>query len=168
IFFGKSESVDRVAANALYVILPTYFVMVSREGYVGWAIFKEHAFYFRNEPTVFLFIAVLSTASMALIIRSIKARRQVHILLLGLMLVQVALSLAAGYRDGKTVFNGAENIHFLRGDDICSTSDGQRWVYVAHYSNRYFFMNAYDKSICIRESEGVLVQPRETHGQRIN
>jgi hypothetical protein len=84
-----------------------------------------------------------------------------QILILALALAQSGAVVAAGYKDGKTVFNGAAEVHFLDNQEICEKDGKQRWVFLGHFANLSIFMNTIDKRLCITEEKNYRLDYRK-------
>lgn len=112
-------------------------------------VYSRFKFNFDNELGVVVLSAILVGLAFIMFCRSFFQRDNFYLQLVAVILVQVQLVLSAGYTDGKTVFNGALNIHFLEQKNLCDNLDVRDWVYVEKFGSNVFFMNAIDKRLCI-------------------
>lgn len=109
----------------------------------------DFEFAFRNEISVLFITAVLFLGGIWFGYWIYKKRENVHIQIASLLLLQVALSMSAGYSDGKAIFNGAGNVMFLDNKTLCEEKGVRDWVLVGKFTDHTFFMNTIDKRLCI-------------------
>jgi hypothetical protein len=61
--------------------------------------------------------------------------------------------LAIGYSNGKTVFHGAEEVHFLDNRELCEKGGNAPWVFLGHFPNSSISMNTADKRPCFTDAK---------------
>lgn len=123
-------------------------------------------FYFTNENSAIAIAALIFAAGMALSIYSCVKSTTLTIQIAGLILVQSSGALAAGYSDGKTIYNGAMQVHFLDNKELCESDGVRDWVLLGSFGSRTFFMNTIDKRLCITEQKNMRLvsrQVQDTH-----
>ncbi len=67
----------------------------------------------------------------------------------------------AGYKDGKTVYNGAQNVYYLENKEICEKDSARDWVHLGTFNSQTFFMNTIDKRLCITDQKNLLMVSRK-------
>lgn len=146
------------------------FVIGLFGGYTGLALyyfsdcaqlFFQHSFHYRNETTVLITIVTLMLSSCVIAFQARRSPQVVHSLVLSLALVQSSAVLAAGYKDGKTIYNGATEVHYLDTREVCEKEGTQPWVFVGRFSDVSIFMNAIDKRLCITGEKTYRLVPRK-------
>lgn len=115
--------------------------------------YLQHDFHFDNEFNVLVLATLLFGGSLALSFRVYRTPSSVHLKVAALVLVQAAVAAAAGYSDGKTIYNGAEQTFFLANREACEAGGVRDWVYLGKYSDQTFFLNTIDKRICIASTK---------------
>ena len=148
--FMESAIDERNLPNkAQAFILVLFSISFARDAYRSVWLFNEFEFWFRNEATVIAMALGFFVVSWVFWWKASRATKQIPFQLISLLLIQCSSLMASGYCDGKTIFNGAENIHFLDNKEICEKDGVREWVYISKYSDYAFFMNTIDKRICI-------------------
>jgi hypothetical protein len=86
-----------------------------------------------------------------------------QILVLGLVLAlaQMCAVLAIRYSHGKTVFNGAEEVHFLDNRELCEKEGNAQWIFLGHVSNSSISMNTADKRLCFTDAKNYKLVSRK-------
>lgn len=69
--------------------------------------------------------------------------------------------LAIGHSHGKTVFNGAEEVHFLDNRELCEKEGDAQWVFLGYFSNSSIFMNTADKRLCFTDAKNYRLVSRK-------
>lgn len=113
--------------------------------------FLENDFHYENEKSVLVLALVLFAAGIGIAYRIYKHDKSIFTCAAALVLMQLAGTVSAGYRDGKAVFNGAANVFFLDNKEICEPNGVRDWVYLGRFSTKSFFMNTIDKRLCITD-----------------
>ncbi|MFG0714504.1 hypothetical protein ACF8O9_16890 [Stenotrophomonas geniculata] len=152
---------SRLIRQASILLNAFYAIGFTHEYYLAIRLFIQFDFYYRNEESVLVIAAILFVASLAFAFRSIINRNDLLFGVTALVMMQLALTVSAGYRDGKTVFNGADNVFMLDNKEICDPLDPRGWVYLGRYSDKSFFMNTIDKRICITKSDSIKLSSRK-------
>ena len=62
---------------------------------------------------------------------------------------------------GKTVFNGAEEVHFPDNRELCEKEGNAQWVFLGHFSNSSIFMNTADKRLCFTDAKNYRLVSRK-------
>ena len=107
---------------------------------------------YENEKTIFVVIFLLYFVAISLVFWIHHGKRKIVYTALSIMLSQLAVVVAAGYADGKTLYNGADPAYFLQQRELCAPPNYGNWVYLGKGGETVFFMNTKDKSICILDS----------------
>lgn len=131
---------------SLMVLYITAFVTQSFEAYNS---FVSSNFYFNNEKTVLSYTLAIFLAGIWCVYLTHKKKGGPRMQIISLLLLQIALAMNAGYTDGKTIFNGAENVMLLDNKDLCEEKGVRDWVFVGKSSEQTFFMNTIDKRLCV-------------------
>lgn len=142
----------------LFILLGPYSAIVLLSLYKGGASFLRHEFYYRNEIIVMVFPIVLCIIGWVLAIK-LQASLSTHVV--SLVFVQLGHVVAAGYTDGKTVFNGAAEAYFLENKELCEEGGVRDWVYLGKFSKEVIFMNTIDKRLCITDEMSFRLIPRK-------
>ena len=109
----------------------------------------------------FFRICLFKTILALLLIAALRSPYALQILVLGLVLAQMCAVLAIGYSHGKTVFNGAEEVHFLDNRELCEKEGNAQWVFLGHFSNSSIFMNTADKRLCFTDAKNYRLVSRK-------
>lgn len=144
----------------IYLIFLYTFVFVS-DFYQATSLFLDVNFYFENEKSVLLIAALLFTIGAGLAIYSFRALPWLPLQITALVLVQAAVSMIAGYKDGKTVYNGAQQVYFLENKEVCEKDGVRDWLHLGTFSSQTFFMNTIDKRLCITDQKNLLLVSRK-------
>lgn len=127
----------------------------------GISQFSSAPFYFENEKSVFLIAALLFIIGAGLAIYSYSSLAWLPLEISALVLVQASVSMIAGYKDGKTVYNGAQNVYYLENKEICEKDSARDWVHLGTFNSQTFFMNTIDKRLCITDQKNLLMVSRK-------
>lgn len=127
-----------------------HYLIGAKEIFKAFEIFSKFDFHFNNEKSVLVFCSLFLLFSLLLAFRLIFERKNIFLIISAIGLVQISTALATGYTDGKSIFNGAENVHFLEQKDLCEKGGVRDWVYLEKFGSNAFFMNTIDKRICIQ------------------
>lgn len=127
--------------------------------------YDAYHFHFRNERSVIRLSGVLSLGAVVLFIRASWHKQSAYLQILALTAVQGATMLAAGYSDGKGIYEGSDTVFFLENRGLCDGYSPREWIHVASLGERSIFMNTIDKRICFTgESDFVLVSRKRSEG----
>lgn len=129
--------------------------------YESTSLFSNASFYFENEKSVLLIASLLFVIGAGLAIYSYFALAWLPIEISALVLVQASVSMIAGYKDGKIVYNGAQNVYYLENKDVCEKDGVRDWVHLGTFSSQTFFMNTIDKRLCITDQKNLLLVSRK-------
>jgi hypothetical protein len=107
---------------------------------------------YENEKTIFVVLFLLYFVGIALVYWVRNGERKLTYTAMSILLSQLAVVIAAGYADGKALYNGADQAYFLQERQLCAPPDYGNWVYLGKGGATVFFMNTKDKRICISDS----------------
>ncbi len=127
----------------------------------GVQLLLQHSFHYRNESNVLFFSAFLTFSSLVIATQARGSPHAAKILILAVALAQSSTVVAAGYKDGKILFNGAAEVHFLDNREVCEKEGRERWVFLARFSNSSIFIHAIDKRLCITEEKNYRLVSRK-------
>lgn len=162
IFFqSKITSHTKEYKNVSLYLLMVYAFGFANQQYESISRFLDHAFYHRNEINVFVITFILFLSSLVLAIHIYKSGASVAIQALALILIQTALSMSAGYSDGKGIYNGVAESYSLDNNEICSSNSVDNWVYLGKYSDHTFFIHSEDKRLCLSEVKNLKLESRQ-------
>ena len=126
----------------------------------GIYLLQQESFQYQSENSLVIVVFGFIVATWAI---AIAARRSnsLQLLVIGLLLAQMCTVLAIGYHHGKTIFNGAIEVHFLDNSDVCDTKGNAQWVFLGHFSNSSIFMDAKDKRLCFTDAKNYRLVSRK-------
>lgn len=145
---------------ATYLVF-LYSVAFLQQFYQAVSRYQAVSFHFQNEPSVLAIAALLFFAGAGLAIYSYRAVAGLRGQIAALILVQCAVSMAAGYSDGKTVYNGAEQVYFLENKELCESGGVRDWVLLGAFGSQTFFMNSIDKRLCLTDQKNLRLISRK-------
>lgn len=123
--------------------------------------FIDFGFRFENESSL-IFVAISSLlASVFMLIKGVVPGSGIAPKIMSIVLAQFQMVICAGYSDGKALFNGASNVHFLEQKEMCDGKDIRDWVYIEKYGGGVFFMNTVDKRLCLLKESKFNLIPRK-------
>ncbi|WP_404301141.1 hypothetical protein [Alicycliphilus denitrificans] len=162
VLFSQSDRKDGnfIVKLSGYLIL-LYSVSFGFDYYRAVMAFFGNKFHYENEKSVLVLALVLFAASVGISYRIYKHDKSIFTCVAALVLMQLAGTVSAGYRDGKAVFNGAANVFFLDNKDICEPNGIIDWVYLGKFSTKSFFLNTIDKRLCITEAGSYKLSPQK-------
>jgi hypothetical protein len=150
IVFGRSgvtsESTARIISLYLLVLYCLWFVICQ---FLAISRYKQYEFYFDNELNVLAIATILFLAALVVTYRIFKSSSPMQLKVFALILVQTAVSMSAGYSDGKVIYNGAVQVYYLGNKELCDPGGVQDWVYLNKFGEQAFFLNTIDKRLCI-------------------
>jgi hypothetical protein len=162
IVFGSKRLEERRLARDISIYLVfLYGVAFAIEFHQAATRYLNADFRFNNETTVLLIALLLFLAGVALTCYAYRATSDISIKVAALIFAQSAVSVAAGYSDGKTLFNGALQIHFLGNNELCEPAGVSDWVYLGAFGGRTFFMNTIDKRLCLTDEKNIRLVSRQ-------
>jgi len=125
--------------------------------------YKAYSFHFSNELSIPVVAGVLFVGAIALFVRAYWHKQAAYAQVLALAAVQGATMLAAGYSDGKQIYEGTDTVFFLENRGLCDGYSPRDWVHVATLDERSIFLNTIDKRICFtNETDFVLVSRKRS------
>ena len=145
---------------ATYLVL-LYGVAFLKDFYQAVSSYQAISFHFANEPSVLAIAALLFFVGAGLAIYSCRAEAGLRGQIAALVLVQSAVSMAAGYSDGKAVYNGAVQVHFLENKELCESGGVRDWVLLGAFGGQTFFMNTIDKRLCLTDQKNLRLVSRQ-------
>jgi hypothetical protein len=147
--------------NYIVILLVIYSLLALFFFIGGVQLLIKHSFQYRNENSVLIVIVFLILLPWLGAIVARASPHHMHILLLSLALAQFSTVLSIGYSHGKTVFNGAEEVHFLDTREVCEKEGIHPWVLLGRFTNSTIFMNAIDKRLCITGEKNYRIVSRK-------
>lgn len=161
LLYNSERNNLRLLRNASLLLTAFYAIGFAHEYYLTIRLFTQFDFYYRNEQSVLAIAGILFAASATLAYRAYFYDKSLISSAAALILMQLAVTISAGYRDGKVIFNGADNVFLLSNKEICDPDDPRDWVYLGRYSSKSFFLNTIDKRICITEADSIKLISRK-------
>lgn len=148
--FGRSDvSDDANARDISLYLLALYCVAFVFEQFQAISRYVKYEFHFDNERNVLTIATLLFFAALGVSYRIFRSSSTMQLKVSALVLVQAAVSMSAGYSDGKAIYNGAAQVYFLENKELCEPSGIRDWVYLGKFGEQAFFMNTIDKRLCI-------------------
>lgn len=139
----------------LYSVLFVFYQFKALSQYI------QHDFHFENEINLLAISSTLFIASLVLAIRMYRTQVSLYMKVAALVLIQTAFASAAGYVDGKAIYNGAVQVYLLQNKEVCEARGLNDWVYLGKYSSQTFFLNTIDKRICITSAKDLMLISRK-------
>ncbi len=162
IVFGKRVSFkDGLFRDITLYLIILYCVLFVFYQFQALSQFIQYDFHFDNEINVLAISSTLFIASLVLAIRMYRTQVSLYMKVATLVLIQAAFASAAGYVDGKTIYNGAVQVYLLQNKEVCEARSLNDWVYLGKYSNQTFFLNTIDKRICITSAKDLKLISRK-------
>jgi hypothetical protein len=162
ILFGRRDELDQQSSRIICLYLVAVYAVGSlsqmREAV---SRYLQFPFRFDNELTVLVIAAFLFLGSIGTGIHIYRSASTIYSQVLALVLVQVSIAVAAGYSDGKAVYNGAANVFFLDNKDLCEPGGMRDWVYLGKFTDHTLFMNTIDKRLCLTEQKNLKLVSRK-------
>lgn len=162
IVFGRSDVSDNSGARdiSLYLVA-LYCLAFAHQQFQAVSRYVQYDFYFDNERSVLTIATFLFLASLAVSYRIFRSTSTMQLKVFALILVQTAVSMSAGYSDGKAIYNGAAQVYFLGNKELCEPGGVRDWVYLGMFGDQAFFMNTIDKRLCITAEKGYKLVSRK-------
>ena len=132
-----------VVAFALHIAVSLASILESFQS------FSRANFSFENEKSILVLCVAFLVLAAILAYCAIRNRVAIGFQILAFIFAQTSVVMAIGYNDGKGIFNGASNVHFLENRELCETPPLRDWVYVEKFGSHAFFLNTIDKRLCI-------------------
>lgn len=162
IFAAEARTEDRKFRRnvAIYLVL-LYGISFVKDFYQAVSRYQSTSFHFANEISVLFIAALLFAVGAGIALYSYRALAGLPAQVVALVLVQSSVSMAAGYSDGKAVYNGAVEVHFLENKDICEPGGVRDWVLLGAFGGQTFFMNTIDKRMCLTDQKNFRLVSRQ-------
>ena len=160
---SDSKSTIKLPFFGIAIIMALHYVIGAKEIFKAFEIFFKYEFHFNNEKSVLVFCSLFLFFSFILAFRLAFEQKNTYLAVCAIGLTQVSMALATGYSDGKSIFNGAENVHYLEQKDLCEPGGIRDWVYLEKFGSNAFFMNTIDKRICIQNEIKFNLFSRKIH-----
>ena len=167
IFGGDREARDKIARSIIPFLATLYCIAFMKEFYQAISRFLTTDFYFVNEQSVLMIAGLFFFAGVTCAIYCWRSLAGVHVQIAALVLLQSAASMAAGYSDGKAVYNGALQVQFLENKELCEPGKVSDWVYLGAFGDQTFFMNTIDKRLCLTDEKKIRLVSRQQK-ERLN
>lgn len=161
VFSGDREAGNKFAQRIVPFLAALYCIAFVKEFYQASSRFLTTDFYFANENSVLMIAALFFCAGVACAIYCWRALAGLHVQIAALVLLQSAVSMAAGYSDGKAVYNGALQVHFLENKELCEAVGVRDWVLLGAFGDQTFFMNTIDKRLCLTDEKKIRLTSRQ-------
>ncbi len=162
IVFGRSDiSEDAKARDISLYLVALYCLGFVLQQFQAISRYMEHEFHFDNERSVLTISTLLFFAALGISFRIFRYSSTIHLKVFALVLVQTAVSMSAGYSDGKAIYNGAAQVYFLGNKELCEPGGIRDWVYLGKFGEQAFFMNTIDKRLCITGEKGYKLVSRK-------
>lgn len=143
----KTLKIYLVGVLCSYNALALYFLVGNVQ------LFLTKSFHYRNEINALVLVFVLMVSTWGVAINARRFSRALQGLVLAIVIAQICTVLAAGYNHGKTIFNGALEVHFLDNNEVCEKEGNTPWIFLGRFSNSSIFMNAIDKRLCFTDAK---------------
>lgn len=99
------------------------------------ALFREHKFHYKNEIGILVMAFGFFLASITNSYVTYKQGSSNTLKIFSIVFAQISCIIAAGYCDGKTIFNGANNIFYLKNTELCEQNSKSYWIYLGKFSD---------------------------------
>lgn len=156
----------RFLQTVMLVLVAVYGLGFAYDFYKGFSVYLATDFRFANETSVLVIAAMIFSASVALSVYNYRSLPELPVQIFALVLAQSSAAMAAGYADGKSVYNGALQVHFLENRELCEQEGVRDWVFLGAFSGQTFFMNTIDKRLCITDEKKLRLVSRQVREQR--
>jgi hypothetical protein len=161
IFGGDRHKNTKLEQNSVFFLVFLYAVGFAKEFYQSVSRYSSTDFKFPNELTVLEICALMLAAGVAIAIYGYRSHIRLKAQIAALVLVQASVSMAAGYADGKAVYDGGMQVYFLENKDLCEPGGVRDWVHVETFGAQTFFMNTVDKRLCITDEKKIRLVSRQ-------
>lgn len=161
VFGGRRFDERRLVRKVSFYLIFLYGIAFVKEFYQAAARYLSADFHFANEATVLLIAVLLFAAGAVLAFYAHRTASELSVQVAALILTQSAVSVVAGYSDGKALFNGALQVHFLDNKELCEPEGVRDWVYLGVFGGRTFFMNTIDKRLCLTDEKNIRLVSRQ-------
>ena len=160
--FGRTEvSGDANVRDISLYLVALYCLAFVRQQFQAISSYVQYEFHFDNERSVLTIATFLFFAALGVSYRIFRSSSTMQLKVFALVLVQAAVSMSAGYSDGKAIYNGAAEVYFLGNKELCEPGGVRDWVYLGKFGEQAFFMNTIDKRLCITGEKGYKLVSRK-------
>lgn len=162
IIFGRrsSELKDLTRDLTLYLVA-MYGIVFVMEFYQGISRYVTIDFHFANETSMLAIVVLFFSTGVYLVYYSHRTSADLSIQIAALVLVQSSVAMAAGYNDGKTIYNGAAQVHYLGNKELCEPEGIRDWVLLGSFGGQTIFMNTIDKRLCLTDQKNIRLISRQ-------
>lgn len=161
VFGGKRDEKSALSTDVAFYLIAMYAVAFAKEFYQAVTRYIDIDFHFPNEFSVLLVTSLFFLAGVAAAYYAHRSSVKLHVQIAALILVQSAVTTAAGYADGKALYNGAAEVHFLGNKELCEPGGLRDWVYLGNFGGQTFFMNTIDKRLCLITEKNIRLVSRK-------
>lgn len=162
VIFGRHPSdLGSRSRELSWYLVALYGIAFVKEFYQAVTRYVATDFHFANETTVLAIATLLFGAGVTLAYYSHRALQELPVQIAALVLVQSSVSMAAGYSDGKAIYNGAAQVHYLGNKELCESGGVRDWVFLGSFGGQTFFMNTIDKRLCLTDQKNIRLVSRQ-------
>lgn len=162
IAFRRNNISDDVSARDIsFYLIALYCLAFVLQQFQAISRYIQFEFHFDNERNVLIITTLLFVAALSVFYRILRYSSTIQLKVLAIALIQAAVSMSAGYSDGKAIYNGAAQVYFLGNKELCEPGGVRDWVYLAKFGEQAFFMNTIDKRLCITDEKGYKLVSRK-------
>jgi hypothetical protein len=162
VFFGGHRmDGNKLERNAMFSFVILYGIWFLQEFCKGISRYLSIDFHFANESTAIIAAALTFGAAIVVTIYCYRSSAGLSTQITALVLVQASSSIAAGYSDGKAIYNGAMEVYFLENKELCEPGAVRDWVFLSTFGSQTFFMNTIDKRLCITDEKKMRLVSRQ-------
>lgn len=151
--------------NVMRVLVLFYAISFVIDFYKSVSAYLDLDFHFENETSLLVIAFLMFFGSIVLSIYRARLLPELTAQFFALVLAQSAASMAAGYSDGKGVYNGKLQVHFLENKDLCEKGGVRDWVFLGAFGDQTFFMNTIDKRLCLTDEKKIRLISRKVREQ---
>jgi hypothetical protein len=161
VFGSRPSELGTLSRNVSWYLIALYGVAFVKEFYQATSRYVAIDFHFANETSVLAIAGLLFGAGVCLAYYAHRALAELPVQIAALVLVQSSVSMAAGYSDGKAIYNGAAEVHFLGNKELCEPGGIRDWVFLGTFGGQTFFMNTIDKRLCLTDQKNIRLVHRQ-------
>jgi hypothetical protein len=158
---GARTEKSTLSRDVVAYLVFSYGIIFAADFYQAVSRYRAATFYFENEISVLLIALLLFVVGAGLAIHAYLAFAKLSLQIVALVLLQSSVSMAAGYSDGKAVYNGAQQVYFLVNKEICEPGGVRDWVHIGAFGGQTFFMNTIDKRLCLSDQKNLRLVSRK-------
>jgi len=148
-------------SDIFFYLVFLYGVAFLKDIYQAISRYVSVDFHYTNEFNVLVYAILLFCAGISAAYYSYRSLPVLRTQIAVLVLVQLSVSMAAGYSDGKAVYNGAIEVHFLGNKELCEPGGLRDWVLLGSFGGQTFFMNTIDKRLCLTTEKNIRLVSRQ-------